>query len=221
MSDRKTYSSNIIMILLFVMLAAIVIQSWYMIGMQQKLEQIQSTDAVTGQVQQTISQSNKNINNHLNSQNPTAYNDRFNGSFDPDNWDPLSEMQQMQVYMNQIFGDAFNRFDQSSNFNYLFKNNQFSPQIDVLEEKDKFVVKVNLPGVDNENVDVTLEDKTLTITGSIDQKKEETDEQGRVVSRERHSGKFNRVITIPVPLKQDGMTTHIEKGVLEITLLKK
>jgi len=221
MSDRKTYSSNIIMILLFVMLAAIVIQSWYMIGMQQKLEQIQSTDAVTGQVQQTISQSNKNINNHLNSQNPTAYNDRFNGSFDPDNWDPLSEMQQMQVYMNQIFGDAFNRFDQSSNFNYLFKNNQFSPQIDVLEEKDKFVVKVNLPGVDNENVDVTLEDKTLTITGSIDQKKEETDEQGRVVSRERHSGKFNRVITIPVPLKQDGMTTHLEKGVLEITLLKK
>ena len=221
MSTRKTYSSNIVMILLLIMLAAIAVQSWYMIGMQQKLEQLQITDTGREQAQYAINQSNKSINNHLNSQNSTADNDWFNGSFDPDSWDPLHEMQQMQDHMNQIFGNAFNRFDRSSNFNHLFKSSQFSPQIDVLEEKDKFIVKVNLPGVDNENVDVTLEDKTLTITGSIDQKKEKTDEQGRVISRERHSGKFNRVITLPVALKQDGMTTHIEKGILEIKLQKK
>jgi len=220
MSDRKTNTSNTIMILLFILIAAIAVQSWYMMGMQQKLEQLQLTDAGTEQVQQAISQSNKS-SNRLNFQNSTAYNDWFEHSFDPDNWDPLQEMQQMQDHMNQIFGNAFNRFDQSSNFNKLFKNNQFSPQIDVLEEEDKFIVKVDLPGIDNENVNVSLEDQTLTINGSIEQKKEQTDEQGRVISRERRSGKFNRVLTLPAPLKQDGMTTQVEKGVLEITLLKK
>ncbi|MCW8931588.1 MAG: Hsp20/alpha crystallin family protein [Gammaproteobacteria bacterium] len=222
MSERQTYFSTMVMILIFVMLAALAVQGWYMLGMQQKLDQLQASNVETQpQVQQPIGQTKKNNSNRFNSQNSRIYDDWFNDSFDPDNWDPMYEMQQMQDRMNQIFGNAFNRFDRSSNFNHLFKNNQFSPQVDVLEEEDKFVVKVNLPGFDNENVNVTLEDQTLTINGSIEQKKEETDEHGRVISRERRSGKFNRAITLPAPLKQEGMTTHIDKGVLQITLLKK
>jgi len=220
MSDHKNNTTNTTIILLFVMLAAIAVQSWYMMAMQQKLDQLQLTDSGTEQVQYPLSKKN-NSSNRLNAQNSTAYNDWFNRSFDPDSWDPLHEMQQMQDHMNQIFGNAFNRFDQSSHFNKLFKNKQFSPQIDVREEAERFVVKVDLPGVDNENVNVSLNEQTLTINGSIDQKKEQKDEQGRVISRERRSGKFNRVLTLPVPLKQDGMSTQVEKGVLEITLLKK
>lgn len=221
MSERKTYSSNMVIILLFVMLAGMVVEGWYMVGMQQKLDQF--TDIGTGQTQEqhAISQSAQNKNNHSAPLSSTVFNDWFDDSFDPNSWDPLHEMQQMQERMNQIFGNAFNRFDRSSNFNHLFKSSQFSPRIDVLEEDDKFIVKVDLPGVDNENINVSLEDQTLTINGSIDQKKEETDEQGRLVSRERRSGKFNRAITFPIPLKPDGMTSHTEKGVLEITLLKK
>jgi len=77
MSDHKTDTLNTIMILLLILLAAIAVQSWYMMGMQQKLEQLQLSDSRTEPAQQATSQTN-NRSNHLNFQNSTAYNDWFN-----------------------------------------------------------------------------------------------------------------------------------------------
>jgi len=71
--------------------------------------------------------------------------------------------------MNSMFGDAFGRFSRSPRFGDLFDSGSFTPNIDIQDEGDHFIVKIDLPGAEDGNVDISCKDQELTISGTIDQ----------------------------------------------------
>jgi len=222
-SEQKPATSKLLFTLIGALVIAVGVQAWYVAGMHQKLSAMQASKP---QVSSPLGSENpRSPQSPGKSQNPTVPappgDDWFNRPFDPDSWDPLQEMQQMQDRMNQIFGDSLGRFGRSSRFGDLPSSNRFSPNIDVKEEDDRFVIHADLPGAQTSNIEVKLEGQTLTITGTTDQKQEDTDDQGQVLRRERRSGRFSRTITLPSPVKNEGMEDHIHNGVLEITIPKK
>ena len=94
----------------------------------------------------------------------------------------------------------------------------WAPAIDVVEEEDKFSIKVELPGVKEEDVNVSIVGDTLTIEG---EKKAESEvkRKGYYYS-ETSYGSFSRSITIPSNIDTDNIEANCDKGVLEITLPK-
>jgi len=145
--------------------------------------------------------------------------DFLTSPFDPNTWNPLDEMHSMQDRINSMFGDAFGRFSQSPGFGNIFESQSFTPNIDIRDEGDRFVIKIDLPGADASNVDITCEEQQLKISGSVDQLQEEH-QDGSLMRRERRSGRFSRTIPLSAPVEADKMKTKLDKGVMTVTIPK-
>lgn len=93
-----------------------------------------------------------------------------------------------------------------------------TPNLDMIEKDDQFIVKAELPGFNPENVDIRVEGNTLTLKGEY---KEEKDKQeGAYHVHERHQGNFVRTIALPAPVKVNAANAEFESGVLTLTLPK-
>jgi len=94
----------------------------------------------------------------------------------------------------------------------------WTPAFDVYENKDNLVVKAELPGMKREDINVSLHDGSLIISG---ERKSETHEEGTEVYRaERFFGKFQRVITLPTTVAANKVKAEYKDGILAITLPK-
>jgi HSP20 family protein len=92
--------------------------------------------------------------------------------------------------------------------------------VDVYEEKNNIIAKMQLPGVDPEKIEVTYEDNQhLRIAGSRDEKQEVKNKH--YYSREIRQGSFERVVRLPAPVEQSKTSANYENGVLAITVPKK
>jgi HSP20 family protein len=90
--------------------------------------------------------------------------------------------------------------------------------LDVHETKDELVIKADLPGIVRDDVHITLEEGTLRIET---EKKEEKTEDGKTwYTRERHFGKYSRLIELPFRVAAENISATLDKGVLEIKLPK-
>jgi HSP20 family protein len=94
----------------------------------------------------------------------------------------------------------------------------FAPALDVQEDKDNFRVRVELPGLKREDIEVALDDGTLAITG--ERKAETVSEGTEVLRQERSYGKFSRTLTLPSAVKTDQVKAAYKDGVLTVTLPK-
>ena len=94
----------------------------------------------------------------------------------------------------------------------------FTPAIDVYQDKDNVIVETPLPGVDPEKVDITIENDVLTISG----KSEDTHEVKRedYYRKEVRKGSFSRSVILPMSVKADAAEAHSEKGILKVTIPK-
>jgi len=222
MSEQKSTTPKILLFLVAALVVGLGVQGWYMAGMYKKLIQIQADNPGSAWSVDPGNPPAKRLPGNRQNQTPLAPldDDWFNRPLDSDNWDPFQEMQQMQDHMNRMFGDAFGRFNQSSRFGGLYGSGSFTPSIDIKEEEDRFVIHVDLPGAQKNNVNVKLEDRQLTITGKLDQQKNSGSGKDKVLRRERRSGKFSRTITLPAPVRAGEMESRFKKGVLEITIPK-
>jgi HSP20 family protein len=90
--------------------------------------------------------------------------------------------------------------------------------VDVAEEDDKLIVRASLPGIDPDDLHVTIEDNVLTIRAET--KGEEEREEGRYLVRERRSGSLHRSLLLPETVDGDKAEPTYENGVLTITLPK-
>jgi len=96
---------------------------------------------------------------------------------------------------------------------------QAVPPLDVCESDTDILVKMELPGVDEKDIDVSIQNEALTIRG---QKKEDREEAGRIYHVvERMTGHFSRTIQIPVPVRVDMIHAMFKNGILEVRLPKK
>ncbi len=92
------------------------------------------------------------------------------------------------------------------------------PAMDVKETDKEVVAEIEIPGFDPEKVDVSVEDEVLRVKGSMDEKKEEK-EKG-YWRKEIRKGSFERMVRLPVAVKEDAIEATYEKGVLKVVMPK-
>jgi HSP20 family protein len=95
---------------------------------------------------------------------------------------------------------------------------EWLPSLDVSETKNDLVVKAELPGMDPKDIDISLSNGLLTITGEKKQEKEEKDENYHLI--ERSYGSFTRSVRLPREVQSDKITASFKNGVLRVTLPK-
>jgi len=117
--------------------------------------------------------------------------------------------------IDRLFDDFFRGFDLAP-FGESFGT--FSPSIDVRETDHNYQVTAELPGMDENDIEVTLDNNILTVSG---QKKQETEDKGQNYYRlERSYGSFRRSISLPPGIESDNIDANFKKGILTITLPK-
>jgi HSP20 family protein len=132
--------------------------------------------------------------------------------------------QMMQREMNRLFEDFFRDFESSTGLARGFGEGSqlsaFTPSVNISEGDEAFEATVELPGMSEEDIDVSLSRDGLTITG--EKKEEAEDEQKNFYRRERSYGYFRR--TIPLPqgaIDEERVEATFDKGVLKVTLPKR
>jgi HSP20 family protein len=129
--------------------------------------------------------------------------------------DPLYALQQD---MNRIFDDFFANFPLSAGVGLSGRLGEFSPSIDIKESEREVTIKVELPGVDEKDIDVALTNDMLTIEG---EKKEEKEEKGKgYYHAERTYGSFRRMLQLPAGIDSKKAEASFKKGVLTIKVPK-
>lgn len=117
--------------------------------------------------------------------------------------------------MDSLFDNFFRGFDMEP---FEGRLGAFSPRIDVTENDKEIKISAELPGMDEKDIDVSLQNDLLTIRG---EKKEEKEEKKKdYYSMERSYGSFCRTIPLPIEVETDKIDAKFKKGVLSITLPK-
>lgn len=130
--------------------------------------------------------------------------------------DPFRELEQIQHEMNRLFNFSLER--RTGRDAELWEG-KWSPAVDVYDSKDTIVVKADLPGMNKDEIDVSVQDDTLIIKGEKKEEKE-VKEKG-YIRTERFSGSFSRVIALPSGVNTAKVAATYKNGVLELTLPKK
>ena len=129
-------------------------------------------------------------------------------------WDPFREFVTLQDRMNRLFRDSFGDTREEG-----LTTTTFAPPVDVYEDEHNVTLKIEVPGIDEKDIDVRIENNTLTVHGERKFEKEEKEENYRRV--ERQYGSFTRSFTLPTTVDPDKIQADYDKGVLKIQLAKK
>jgi len=94
----------------------------------------------------------------------------------------------------------------------------FVPAADVYQDKDNVIVEMDVPGIETDKIDISVENDVLTVSGSREEKQEVKRED--YYRKEVRSGSFSRSVILPMQVKGDEAKAEFEKGVLKIVLPK-
>ncbi|MBI3947955.1 MAG: Hsp20/alpha crystallin family protein [Armatimonadetes bacterium] len=133
-------------------------------------------------------------------------------------WSPMGEMTRMREEMDRLFDRFFAPMERRMELPETFMATGWVPSIDMYDRNGDLVVEAELPGIKKEDVDISVEDSTLTIRGEM--KREEEKKEEGLYRSERHYGRFVRSIPLPTSVKSDQVKAKFEHGVLCITLPK-
>ena len=119
-------------------------------------------------------------------------------------------------------------FNRDSPFGELFRgfpaiqqaNDFFAPRVDINENEKNYVISAELPGVDKDNLHVTLEKGILTIEGSVEDESSE-EKEGKTIRRERRYGKYSRSFNVGENVTEADIDANFKDGVLKLTVPKK
>lgn len=129
------------------------------------------------------------------------------------------EIDELHRSLDRLFEDAWGGGPTSSLLPELWtRGGDVTAQLDVSEDDKAFHVTVELPGLDQKDVSVSLSDRVLTISG--EKKAEKEDKDKNTYRRERAYGSFRRVVEIPGDVDLDKIEAKFDKGVLSIELPK-
>lgn len=121
---------------------------------------------------------------------------------------PFNELTRIRNEINRIFEDPLSMIPGTSFFE------GWEPAVDVYEDKDKITVRAELPGMKQQDIQVSVERNTLTISG--ERKEEEEHKEGETYRSERFYGRFQRSITLPQPVDSGKIKATYKDGVLEV-----
>ena len=127
---------------------------------------------------------------------------------------PCRGFYDMQGEMNRMFDEVFGNLARTGGRQQGDQPTQWAPALDVLQEDGDIVVRAELPGVRQEDVDITFHNGVLTISGV--RKAEEEKEGAGYYVRERRYGSFRRSMTLPQGTDESKINASFEDGVLEV-----
>jgi HSP20 family protein len=124
-------------------------------------------------------------------------------------------MQDRMNRMNRLFRESYSPEGPEE----ALTTTSYAPPVDIYEDEHNITLKLEVPGIDEKDIDVRIENTTLTVHGERKIEKEEKEENFRRV--ERQYGEFTRSFTLPSSVDPAQVTAHYDKGVLKINLAKK
>jgi HSP20 family protein len=124
-------------------------------------------------------------------------------------------MQGRMNLMNRYFRELYNPEAPEE----ALTTTAFAPPVDIYEDEHNIILKLEVPGIDEKDIDVRVENTTLTVQGERKIEKDEKEENFRRV--ERQYGSFTRSFTLPSSVDLEQVSARYENGVLKIKLAKK
>src|SRR5580693_5567862 len=124
---------------------------------------------------------------------------------------PYRELNTLQERVNRLFHESFSGGREES-----LATSSFAPAVDVYEDEHHVTLKIEVPGIDEKDIDVRVENNTLTVHGERKFEKEEKEENYRRV--ERQYGSFTRSFTLPNTVDTENVQADYDKGVLKVKL---
>jgi HSP20 family protein len=127
-------------------------------------------------------------------------------------WDPFREVVTMQNRLNNLFREM-------NEGESPLTTASFVPAVDVYEDSKKVVLKLEVPGIDEKDLDIRVENNTLTVKGERKFEKEEKEENFHRI--ERRYGTFYRAFTLPSTVDTEHVQANYQSGILKLELSKK
>ena len=130
-------------------------------------------------------------------------------------YDPFRDLRTLQEEVNRLFSSNLTRgFSEEG-----IGRGAWNPSVDIYENKDQIVLEAELPGMKQDDFELTVENNVITLRGERQfEKKEDSDNYHRV---ERSYGSFTRSFTLPQTVSAEGATAEYNNGVLRVTLPKR
>jgi HSP20 family protein len=126
-------------------------------------------------------------------------------------WEPMRELNTLQTEMNRLFNSFFDEGGDS-------ERRRWAPAVDLVEREDSLVLKADLPGMIEDDVNIEVRDNVLTIAG--ERKAEHEDKQNGYYRVERSFGHFSRSLQLPQGVDASRIAASFDNGVLEVTIPK-
>jgi HSP20 family protein len=130
-------------------------------------------------------------------------------------WDPLHNIATLQNRINRFVRESYSPEGPEE----ALTTTSFAPPVDIYEDEHHIALKMEVPGIDEKDIDVRIENTTLTVHGERKFEKEEKEENFRRV--ERQYGSFTRSFTLPSSVDPGQVSADYEKGVLKIKFAKR
>lgn len=130
-------------------------------------------------------------------------------------WDPFRDLVTLREKMNRLFEEAFTSQGEEKNL----MAGTWTPSVDIYETENELVLTAEVPGINEKDIEIKIEDNTLTLQGERKFEKETKEENYHRV--ERSYGSFYRSFTLPNYIDQDKIQAEHENGILKITMPKR
>jgi len=128
-------------------------------------------------------------------------------------WPGFGRLTDLRDEIDRLFESPLAEFARTSNL-----LSGWNPALDLYEDKDNLFVKVELPGMKREEIDVSLHEGSLSVSG--ERKSEHKHQDAEVYRAERFFGRFQRTVTLPTPVAAEKVKAQYKDGILTITLPK-
>jgi HSP20 family protein len=129
-------------------------------------------------------------------------------------WDPFRDLMSIQGELNRLFGRTYAGMDSDQ----AGPAGSWMPPLDIFEQKDQYVVNLELPGIDPNDVEVSVEDSTLVVRGERQFYRDVDEESFHRV--ERRFGAFSRSLALPSTADPQRIEASFDKGVLSVHIPK-
>jgi len=127
-------------------------------------------------------------------------------------WDPFRDLVGIQSELNRLFGRQFGPMEEDA-------RGSWAPSMDVYEDQERYVITLELPGIEPGDVDISVEDSTLRVTGERKFYRELSEDNFHRV--ERRFGQFTRSLSLPPTADPNRIDARFDSGILTIEVPKK
>ncbi|GAB5047422.1 Hsp20/alpha crystallin family protein [Thermodesulfovibrio sp. TK110] len=131
-------------------------------------------------------------------------------------WSPLKEIEEIRKEMDRLFEEFLSPVRRKRS---VSSEGIISPNVDIFERGNELIIQVEIPGVDKQDIDLTITDDRLIIKGEI--KKPEGVSEEDYILNERSYGPFSRTVNLPADVDKSSVKANLKNGLLEIAILRK